>query len=51
MRIPKLVRLVREWLPELVLLLKLANEVADLVNKAANYDRAAEELRVLVQRT
>ena len=44
----KLVRLVREQLPLLILLLKLVNEVLELVNKAVNYDRSISQLRIFV---
>jgi hypothetical protein len=34
----RLTRLVYRWLPVVVLVLELVNVVADLVNKAVNYD-------------
>lgn len=44
----RLTRLVRKHLPELVCLLKLINEVIDLVSKAVNYARQIREFRLLV---
>jgi|CXWL01.1.fsa_nt_gi hypothetical protein len=45
----RLTRLVRKRLPELIVLLKLINEVIALVNKAVNYDRKFPQFRVFLQ--
>lgn len=47
-KLSRLARLVRKHLPELVCIIKLINEVIELVNKAVNYARQIPKFRIFV---
>ncbi len=49
-KLSRLARLVREYLPLLIGFVKLLNEVIDLVNKAVNYARQIRELLIFVSK-
>ena len=42
----KLYHLVHKWLPQLLTLARIANEVVDFVNKVVNYDSPISKLRI-----
>lgn len=48
MKFSDLNRLARKWLPVALLVLQIANEVAELVSKVVNYVRPIPKLRILI---